>query len=79
MRRCACATSRSWLTGILCAGCSALPRLLSALFSFPTVTHPAELKHGRLAMVAFFGYGAQAGATGTGSIIDNVLSVIPGQ
>lgn len=30
-------------------------------------------------MVAFFGYGAQAGATGTGSIIDNVLSVIPGQ
>lgn len=35
----------------------------------------AELKHSRLAMVAFFGYGAQAGATGTGSVLDNLSSV----
>lgn len=32
----------------------------------------AEIKHSRLAMVSIFGYAAQAGATGTGSIIDNL-------
>jgi len=32
----------------------------------------AEIKHSRLAMVSIFGYAAQAGATGTGSIISNL-------
>mmetsp|Transcript_2123 Transcript_2123/g.7376 ORF Transcript_2123/g.7376 Transcript_2123/m.7376 type:complete len:258 (+) Transcript_2123:92-865(+) len=33
-----------------------------------------EIKHGRLAMVAFFGYAVQAGKTGTGSVIDNLTA-----
>lgn len=37
----------------------------------------AEIKHGRLAMVAFFGYGVQAGTTGTGSIITNLTRRAP--
>lgn len=35
----------------------------------------AELKHGRLAMVAFFGYGVQSFTTGTGSILGNLENV----
>ena len=35
----------------------------------------AEIKHSRLAMVAMFGYAAQAAATKTGSLLDN-LSVL---
>jgi len=35
----------------------------------------AEIKHSRLAMVAMFGYAAQAGATKTGSLLDNLASV----
>jgi len=34
-----------------------------------------EIKHGRLAMVSFFGYAIQAGATGTGSILTNASDV----
>jgi light-harvesting complex II chlorophyll a/b binding protein 4 len=37
----------------------------------------AEVKHSRLAMVAFFGYAVQAGSTGTGSLLDNLTSVFP--
>lgn len=32
----------------------------------------AEIKHSRLAMVAMFGYAAQAGVTRTGSLLDNL-------
>jgi light-harvesting complex II chlorophyll a/b binding protein 4 len=36
----------------------------------------AEVKHSRLAMVAFFGYAVQAGTTGTGSILSNLKDVL---
>lgn len=35
----------------------------------------AEIKHSRLAMVAFLGYSIQFGTTGTGSVLDNLSSV----
>ena len=35
----------------------------------------AEVKHARLAMVAFFGFGVQATFTGTGNILENVKNV----
>jgi light-harvesting complex II chlorophyll a/b binding protein 4 len=37
----------------------------------------AEIKHSRLAMVAMFGFASQAGATRTGSLLDNLSSIFP--